>query len=716
MIFLATVAGSLLQSITDSSKSQEFIHNTFDYSEAMRALVDCLQRERGLSATFTSNSCYQSPGCREQTLPLVLQARANTDAAFARYTKVVQGLRLKKILDKDPEFTTAYYRLVGSLKEKRDQLSPGPYQPGLSLSYINFYTSIVIPLIVSVSSVENLAPGSRFRGTVYGQVDIMMMKEKAAVSRGLGSSLWGLGAESASVIQQFQQSVSDVTSFADVYMGRAAASEVALVKEIMELPATRSVLALFDLISRNETKAMAVLGPSAFFKNASYLVDSLSSVEAAQVDRVIAMLHSSRKVLNIVLVSLSFAAMLFAGTVLTWLFVASIRSSNRILARSLLKSRETDAQLRKFVPTKLSNLFEVQNPLALTMGMRSNRFFTVLYARLQDFDAQCEHMPLDDMFDRLLDFSSVVNPIVSYRGGFVDSWIGPSVYAVFTSAEDAVFAALEITVALKGLNLKRSVTHATTPQRQPQRPLRQPAAMMPGAVGDQDDEEEEEEEEEGEDEEEQWQAVPNAPTITDPPQLRQTLSQTPPPPPPQQQQQQPPPPPPPSPPPKPFQFLIGIGIHTGSAIAGIVGDAEHVISTIIGDAIDTATRLESMCQRLGGDLFISEHTRLRLRDPRKIEMRSVGLTRFAGRKEPLEVWEVYEGNDELIKSVKRRNESALARAVSLVMVGDRREAEEHLRYAVNESALVIRDTALETTATIIKAAREQEESARDRPV
>ncbi|HYZ31947.1 MAG TPA: adenylate/guanylate cyclase domain-containing protein, partial [Crenalkalicoccus sp.] len=54
------------------------------------------------------------------------------------------------------------------------------------------------------------------------------------------------------------------------------------------------------------------------------------------------------------------------------------------------------------------------------------------------------------------------------------------------------------------------------------------------------------------------------------------------------------------------RLRIGIGLHAGPAIIGEMGHGRAMALTAIGDAVNTASRLEAACKQLGCELVVSE--------------------------------------------------------------------------------------------------------------
>lgn len=83
---------------------------------------------------------------------------------------------------------------------------------------------------------------------------------------------------------------------------------------------------------------------------------------------------------------------------------------------------------------------------------------------------------------------------------------------------------------------------------------------------------------------------------------------------------------------------IGMGLHAGNAISGTIGSAERMEYTVIGNTVNTASRIEASTKAFGTDLLISEAVFIKLGESFKTEF--VGAAEVKGRSEPLNLFKV----------------------------------------------------------------------------
>ncbi len=83
-------------------------------------------------------------------------------------------------------------------------------------------------------------------------------------------------------------------------------------------------------------------------------------------------------------------------------------------------------------------------------------------------------------------------------------------------------------------------------------------------------------------------------------------------------------------------FDVKFGINTGEALLGLAGSEKIMSYTAMGDAVNTASRLESACSKLGKDVLISKTTYDQVKD--KINADYVDKIRLKGKDEQIEVF------------------------------------------------------------------------------
>jgi len=93
-------------------------------------------------------------------------------------------------------------------------------------------------------------------------------------------------------------------------------------------------------------------------------------------------------------------------------------------------------------------------------------------------------------------------------------------------------------------------------------------------------------------------------------------------------------------------LVLDMALHAGDVTYGNIGTADRVDFTVIGPAVNEATRLESLCKELGEPLLISESF-ARAAPGMRARLRSMGRHRLRGVREPKEVFALSEAESRL---------------------------------------------------------------------
>lgn len=210
--------------------------------------------------------------------------------------------------------------------------------------------------------------------------------------------------------------------------------------------------------------------------------------------------------------------------------------------------------LNKFVPHQFLDILNLNTEDYIQLGACSNRNISILFSDIRAFTTISEGKSSLEVFKFINDHYSIIGPIITSKSGFIDKYIGDAVMAIFTNANNAVKAGIEIQ------------------QRMNER-----------------------------------------------------------------------------------DYQIGIGINTGEVIMGTVGEPGRLQTTVLGDSVNLAARVENLNKTYKTNMIITSETYLSLVNPEQFLIRKIDTLKVVGKSKPTTIFEVLDALPQEIKNKKLLN-------------------------------------------------------------
>jgi len=100
---------------------------------------------------------------------------------------------------------------------------------------------------------------------------------------------------------------------------------------------------------------------------------------------------------------------------------------------------------------------------------------------------------------------------------------------------------------------------------------------------------------------------------------------------------------------------IGIGLHTGPLVMGIIGDINRNEPAIISDTVNTASRMEGVTKHFGAKIIISEDSLSTIANKKGFGLRYLGKVQVKGRHKVIDIYECFDGDE--TKSVELKTKA-----------------------------------------------------------
>lgn len=121
---------------------------------------------------------------------------------------------------------------------------------------------------------------------------------------------------------------------------------------------------------------------------------------------------------------------------------------------------------------------------------------------------------------------------------------------------------------------------------------------------------------------------------------------------------------------------VGMGMHAGPLIMGIIGDGKRSSAAIIADTVNTAARIEGLTKYYQVCILLSETCYSTLKQEQQARCRYLGMVQVKGKEEPMRIYEALDGEPENTRANKLKTLGEFNKGLSAFLAGRMQEARD----------------------------------------
>lgn len=124
--------------------------------------------------------------------------------------------------------------------------------------------------------------------------------------------------------------------------------------------------------------------------------------------------------------------------------------------------------------------------------------------------------------------------------------------------------------------------------------------------------------------------------------------------------------------------LLGVGIHQGQMILGLLGAADRIEFTAVSDSVNITSRVERLTRTYDVDLLITREVFERIPAELQRESRLLGEVEIRGKHRRVEIFEVFAADAESLRAQKEASRMPLTEVIEMMQAAQWQKARDRL--------------------------------------